>query len=647
MGKRGNKRGIRVLTFNHSNLLKSKCSQITIFIIIAVLVVALGVTIYVLRDKLFTQQPSEEFSEVYTFFDSCIKQDTLEGLKLAGRQAGYVNVPDFKSGSNYAPFSSQLDFLGNPVPYWYYITGNGLVQEQVPSKTQIEKQLEEFLNEELRFCDFSSFIGKDISVETDNKIETDLKILDNNVVVSVGMSLTASKGNSASRKTLHEVKIDSKFGKFYNLAREIYETEKTEAFLENYSVDVMYSYAPVTGSELSCSPKIWNAQEVVDDIRTGLSANIGALKVKGDYYDLDKKENKYFVVDEIQTDEQVRFMYNSEWPTRVEVWPADGNLLIAEPVGLQQGMGIIGFCYVPYHFVYDIYYPVLIQVYDNDELFQFPVAVVIDKSVPRQAIVGESASSEDTIDEICNYKNTNMDVYTYNSDLEPVEADINFVCFNTECDIGKTEIKNKDAMLSTAFPQCINGKVITKAEGYLPGELIVSTNEPGTANILMDKLYEIDLRLVINGQEFKPKENDIAVINFESEKNSFSAVYPNQKRIKLSEGYYNISVQVFSGSALTIPSSSTRQCVSVPAKGIFGIFGKADEQCFNIDIPSQTLSNALSAGGKTSEYILESSLKSANSIDVSVAALPIPSSLDQLQQNYELYESAKVHITLR
>ena len=621
--------------------------QVTIFIIIAILVVALGVTIYVLRDKLFISQTSEEFSEVYGFFDNCIKQDTLEGLKLAGSQAGYIDVPDFKSGSNYAPFSSQLDFLGSPVPYWYYITGNGLVQEQIPSKAQIEKQLENFLNEELRFCDFSSFISKDISVEMENNLETDVKILDNNVVVNVGMGLTASKGNSTSRKILHDVKVDSKFGKFYNLAMEIYETEKKDSFLENYSVDVMYGYAPVTGSELSCSPKIWNAQEVVDDVRNGLSANIGALKVNGDYYDLNKKENKYFVVDEIQTDEQVRFLYNPEWPTRVEVWPADGNMLIAEPVGLQQGMGIIGFCYVPYHFVYDIYYPVLIQVYDNNELFQFPVAVVIDKSVPRQAIVGERVSEEDAIDEICDYKNTNMQVYTYNSNLEPVEADVNFVCFNTECNIGKTEVKGKDAVISAAFPQCINGKVIAKAEGYLPSELIVSTNEPGTANVLMDKLYDLDLRLVVNGQEFKPKENDIAVINFESEKNSFSVVYPNQKKARLSEGYYNISVQVFSGSALTIPASSTRQCVKVPAKGIFGIFGKEDEQCFNVDIPSQTLSNALSAGGKTSEYILESGLKSANAIDVSVSSLPVPNSLDQLQQNYELYDEAKANINLR
>ena len=40
---------------------------------------------------------------------------------------------------------------------------------------------------------------------------------------------------------------------------------------------------------------------------------------------------------------------------------------MAEPVGNQEGMGMLGFCYVAYHFVYDLAYPVLVQVYYEDE----------------------------------------------------------------------------------------------------------------------------------------------------------------------------------------------------------------------------------------------------------------------------------------
>jgi len=60
--------------------------------------------------------------------------------------------------------------------------------------------------------------------------------------------------------------------------------------------------------------------------------------------------------------------------------------LIANPVGNQPGLGVLCFCYVPYHFVYNIGYPVLIQVYSGEEIFQFPVAVVVKGNKPREAL---------------------------------------------------------------------------------------------------------------------------------------------------------------------------------------------------------------------------------------------------------------------
>jgi len=305
-------------------------------------------------------------------------------------------------------------------------------------------------------------------------------------------------------------------------------------------------------------------------------------------------------------------------------------------------MGILGFCYVPYHFVYDIYHPVLIQVYDEQDIFQFPVAVVVDKSVPREALAGELPVEESELDKFCDYKNTQVSVYTYDNTLTPVKADIYFDCLNQKCTMGETKLAGSDAILTTNFPQCVNGKVVARAEGYAPAEYYVSTNEPATANVLMDKEYELDLELVVGGLEIN---NGIAIVNFEGEKYGATVAYPEQNKIKLIEDYYNVSVQVFSGSSLTIPASSSRQCVEVPASGLFGIFGKTNEQCFNIELPAQILDNALSAGGKSQEYILESELKSGK-ITLSVPKLPTPNSLEQVQKNFELMNSQRVGVRL-
>ncbi|HRZ85919.1 MAG TPA: hypothetical protein P5277_04015 [Candidatus Paceibacterota bacterium] len=632
------------------DLWSSRKGQITIFIIIAAVIIA-GVLIYfVVKSNFFPSNQYIKHQEVYDYFDDCVEKATVDGLTIAGIQAGYIDVPEFVPGSNFAPFSSQLDFLGNPVPYWYYVSANNIIKEQVPTKKQIETQLSEFVLREISGCDFSEFRKKGYSIKMSN-FTIDSKILESNVDIVVSGEISVAKENLTSSKSEHEISVKSKFGKFYNLAKEVYEKEKKSAFLENYSLDVLWSYAPMTGVELSCNPKIWEAPEVVQDIKNGLSANIGNLKVEGDYYKKGLKYQDYFIIKDVNVDkgDLIRFMYDPEWTTRVEIWPAENSLMIAKPIGLEQGMGIIGFCYVPYHFTYDVYYPVLIQVTDNKELFQFPVAVIIDKSSSRQSLTADNLDeTNQNIEKICDYKNTPLDVFTFDQKGNPVEADISYVCMNVLCDIGKTEIIGNDAQLSENFPQCINGKIVAQAEGFVTENYIVSTNEPTIVNIPMSKLYDLDVELVVGGRPYELGSSSdnakIALISFEGEKQSAIISYPDQKNVKLSEGYYNVSVQIFGGSSLTIPSSTSRQCVKTTAPGILGFFGKQNEQCFDVTIPEQKLSGALTAGGKTGYYVLEEELKVSNKLKVSVTSFPTPSSIEQLQNNYDLYEKNNINL---
>lgn len=624
--------------------MENRKGQITIFIIVAIVIVVAVIAFFIIRGVIDSRNNGIGTSdEVFTFYESCIEAKTRNALSSAGSQGGYLELPDFEPGSEYAPFSNQLDFLGVPVPYWYYVSSNGVVKEQVPAKTTIESDIERYLNSELESCDFSSLRVKGYDISAGD-VNTNVRILDNEVRVEVNMDLSYQKNDENSIRSKHEVSVRSDFGEFYDLAREIYDKEKEEAFLEYYTKDSLYNYAPVTGSEISCSPLIWNAQEVVDDLKEGISANVQAIRIDNNNYNLVDEKNKYYVVD-IQDDNNVRFLYDERWPSRVEIWPAENNLLVAEPVGLEQGLGILGFCYIPYHFVYDVYHPVLIQVYNEKEIFQFPVAVVIDKSVPRDSLDATEPVDFGTLDNFCNNANTNVVVNTYDTLLNGVEARVSFECFNEACSIGSTKLSGNEAVLDGEFPQCSNGKVIAKADGYVSGEEIVSTNQEGSVDIILDKLYEIDASVVVGGRDVSSLSgNSVAVIHFNSDKYSTALVYPEQKKIKLAEGLYEITAQVFSGSTLTIPASSKRECVSVPKKGLLGFFGSETEECFNVELPATTLSNALSAGGKNTELILESDLSGSNRINIDIPSLPSPLSLDQLQQNYELFEIQAVRV---
>ena len=85
-----------------------------------------------------------------------------------------------------------------------------------------------------------------------------------------------------------------------------------------------------------------------------------------------------------------------------------------------------------------MFYPVLIQIYDDNEVFRFPVVVVIKGNKEREPISSDYYGDYQT--QICENKNNKYSILTYDNELNPVEADISFKCFNEKCDIGRTKI---------------------------------------------------------------------------------------------------------------------------------------------------------------------------------------------------------------
>jgi len=611
----------------------NKLGQVTIFIIIAIIIVATVILFFTFRDSFIIGRIPPSIEPVYTTFLSCIEQNTLTGVSILESQAGYIYLPDFESGSAYMPFSSQLDFLGNPIPYWYYVSGNNIEKEQMPSKKEMERQLEKFLEEEVNACIFDEYYEQGFEI-TQGEPEAEITIKDNEIGINLQMNLVVEKEEDKALIKNHKLLIKSKLGTLYNSAKKIYEYEQKNLFLENYAVDILRLYAPVDGIELTCSPKIWNADEIFDELEEAIEANTLSLKTKGGSYSLRKKEDEYFIVD-VSVDEDVRFINSKEWSNGFEVSPSEENILMANPIGNQPGLGILGFCYIPYHFVYNMRYPVLIQVSSGDEIFQFPMAVIIQGNMPRNSL--DVSAIEGEIPELCEYKNTIVEVSTYNSNLNHVEADISYECFGTKCNIGKTSL---DSFLAGEFPQCVNGYILARAEGFEDAKYLYSVTEAGSVDIILDKLYEQTLNLKLDNQDYSGE----AIISFVSDKSSKTIVYPEQKTLELSEGQYEVQVSIYKDSSLKLGATTKEQCVEVPQSGLGGLFGLTKEKCFDIEIPEQIVSNVLSGGGKENYYILESELQNSNIIEISADSLPTPESIEDLQDNYLLFENKNLEI---
>lgn len=609
------------------NLEVGKEGQVTIFIILAILIVG-GVATYFILANPFSEDIPSEMKPVYDYYKTCLEQQAKQGIALLGEQGGYIEVPDFVPGSQYSGFSSHLDFFGQPVPYWVYLSGNNILKEQVPTKFFMEDELENYVGDRLDYCDFSEFElqGFDVRIGEGNVVT---KINDYNVELVFTNQLAISFGNDSVVVGSHEINVESKLGKFYGLALDTYNYEKQNMFLEEYALDVMRLYAPVDGTNLTCAPMVFNENKIKQELVDAMSANIGALKLKGSYYDLVNKENNYFVTDiGNDVDESVSFLYSSDWPTKIEIY---GDKVI-EPVGLQQGMGILGFCYVPYHFVYDINFPVLVQFYDNAEFFQFPIAVVIDKNQARNALPTTAGVTIES--EVCEHKNQEIQVWTYDSSLNPVEARLSFKCLNANCEIGETEFVNGEAVFEGGVPVCVNGFIIARADGYDDAKYQISTNEENSANIILSRKYKLEI-------DAGPMST---LVSFVSDDYSATVMSPEMKTVELIEGAYNVSAYVYRNSSLRFPAISEKKCVSVPKAGVAGMFGAEEERCFDVDIPAQDIQMAIVGGGNSFEYFSESLLEDSTVITISAQMFKTPTSLVELQDNYINIENGIVEV---
>ncbi|MFA5071367.1 MAG: hypothetical protein WC511_03305 [Candidatus Pacearchaeota archaeon] len=609
-------------------MIKNNRAQVTIFILIAILIVGGIVAYLILREDLSVTNLPASVQPAYTNFLSCAEEQALVGISLLESQAGYIELPDFVPGSAYMPFSSQLNFLGNPIPYWYYVSGNNIQDEQIPTEQEMEEALGDFVDSRISNCDFESYYeeGFEISI---GESKTTVDIKDGAVTMRMNLDLSMTKGEDSVVVSNHNVEVKSNIFSLYNSAKKVYEKEQNELFLENYGIDIVRLYAPVDGVELSCSPQVWNAENIFSDLKEAIETNTLALSSE----EPTTTEEKYFFVD-AGINEGVRFINSQDWANSFEVLPSEGVSLIANPVGNQAGLGMIGFCYVPYHFVYNVNYPILVQVYDGDEVFQFPVAVVIQGNQPRESL-DTTAGEIDT--EFCNNKNSLTSVAVYDNELNPVNAEISYECFGTSCYIGNTS----SGTLQSELPQCVNGYIIARADGFNEIKYLYSSVSEGSANIIMNKLYELDVNLKIGNLNY----NDDALIYFTSDEDSVTVSYPEQKKVNLSEGDYKISVYAYKSSSISFQETTTEQCIDVAQTGIGGFLGFTEEKCFDITVPAQVVTNVLAGGGNQELFITGDELKNSELIEISADLFSTPTTIEGVQNNYLLFEQSGLGVS--
>jgi hypothetical protein len=189
----------------------NKGGQVTIFIIVAIVIVAAVGLFFVFRGGINLDGSAGEHGNVYSFVEECIIEGSAEAIYEISLNGGHRILPELSTESGYA---------------YYYINS----QVYMPSKEFVEDQISSYVEGYLADCvhDFRDF--SDLSIYKGN-INVDTDIRNEEVIFDVNYPLTIIKANKTSYlKNWNNIQIDVRLGVIYN---SIFEFIDAQTKIEN------------------------------------------------------------------------------------------------------------------------------------------------------------------------------------------------------------------------------------------------------------------------------------------------------------------------------------------------------------------------------------------------------------------------------
>jgi len=182
-------------------MINQKRGQVSVFIIVALVLVAIIVIIFLARNQLTSiisgETPIDQFK-------TCVKKATTEGINLLETQGGAIEPTNYYL------------YKGNKIDYLCYIEQDykQCIMQKPLLKQAIETELKTFIQPKVQGC--LNFLKQDLSgseVEF-NQPEIEIELFPNNLLINLNnIDLTISKD---STQTYNELKIDQKT-KLYDL----------------------------------------------------------------------------------------------------------------------------------------------------------------------------------------------------------------------------------------------------------------------------------------------------------------------------------------------------------------------------------------------------------------------------------------------
>lgn len=178
--------------------------QVTVFIIIAILIIAIAVSIFYFRDSFWKESVSTEISPIVNFIQECLEEKTKEGIYSISSNGGYYEIPEDNKFSIYGQ------------DYASYYDRNVIY----PELEVIEDSLSEYILINLESClNFEVFEKQDFEISySDYSISTRV---DSEINSRIEGFFSIKKGDSVSQFNEFSIVFESDFLNLIETSREL------------------------------------------------------------------------------------------------------------------------------------------------------------------------------------------------------------------------------------------------------------------------------------------------------------------------------------------------------------------------------------------------------------------------------------------
>lgn len=509
----------------------------------------------------------KEAEPVKKYIEGCMQKAVDDAITLIGLQGGFIKIP-----TNIAFSSSRYvnpDGLGIvKIPYWFYKGSR-----YNPTIESVQKEISQYVEENTASClnNFEVFSDQYRVAELGKMdVEVTLNKEDISVFMKYPIRIHYLSNNSNIKIESYFTKVDVGLRKVIEVANKLLDAELRGVFLENFTIDLMASNPdiPFTDMKFDCKTFEWHINDVKERLNEMLYYNIPRIRIKDtNYFPFLENEAVY----EKLLEYNMENIANGDYPENVPedayeylhmFWNVGLDNTEDISVGLsfipEVGTDLIGrphdngvlrskvarggkdfidfFCVNIYHFTYDINYPVLVTIIDEDShggegyFFNFALPVTIINNEPYKSDYGYDMFTTSYVDEgFCDERRekvTDIRVYGNEDGFSNVELDgvnVSLQCFRYYCGLGQTKADGGVYRLRTALPSsCSNPFLIAEKEGYIPSKKQV-----------LDDDMDIDLDLI------RLKKLDYHVVFHRY--NSIGKVIENEKEL---EEDMEVSIQI-------------------------------------------------------------------------------------------------------